>query len=144
VDHLSATADLLVMDMEAGVEHLGRGTTRTVEALLVVAEPTVKSVDAAGQIARLAGDLGITRIFGVVNKVRDGRGEPFLSRLAALGVTPLGIIPFDPCVQQAEEEGKPVYDLPEGAGIRSRISELATALEERLGPFGQQEKGRRS
>ena len=144
VDHLSGTADLLIMDMEAGVEHLGRGTTRTVEALLVVTEPTVKSVDAAGQIARLARDLGITRIFGVVNKVREEGGEPFLSRLSALGVTPLGVLPFEPAVQKAEEEGVPVYDLPEGAGIRSRISELATALEERLGPFGQQEKGRRS
>jgi CO dehydrogenase maturation factor len=138
VDHLSGTTDLLVMDMEAGVEHLGRGTTRTVEALLVVAEPTVKSVDAAGQIARLAGDLGITRIFGVVNKVRDGKGEPFLSRLAALGVTPLGIIPFDPAVQQAEEEGRPVFDLPGGERIRARIGEIATALEERLGPFGRE------
>ena len=144
VDHLSGTTDLLVMDMEAGVEHLGRGTTRTVEALLVVTEPTVKSVDAAGQIARLAGDLGITRIFGVVNKVRDGRGEPFLSRLAALGVTPLGIIPFDPAVQQAEEEGKPVYDLPAGEGVRARIGEIATALEEHMGPFGNHGEGRRS
>jgi CO dehydrogenase maturation factor len=140
VDHLSGTTDILVMDMEAGVEHLGRGTTRTVEALLVVAEPTVKSVDAAGQIARLAGDLGITRIFGVVNKVRDGKGEPFISRLAALGVTPLGIIPFDPAVQQAEEEGKPVYDLPGGETVRARISDIATALEERLGPFGRTRK----
>jgi CO dehydrogenase maturation factor len=144
VDHLSGITDLLVMDMEAGVEHLGRGTTRTVEGLLVVSEPTVKSVEAAGQIVKLARDLGITRIFGVVNKVREGGGEPFLSRLSSLGITPLGIIPFDPAVQEAEEEGVPVYDLPEGAGIRSRISELATALEERLGPFGQQEKGRSS
>jgi MinD-like ATPase involved in chromosome partitioning or flagellar assembly len=61
-----------------------------------------------------------------------------------VGITPLGILPFDPAVQEAEEKGVPVYDLPEGAGIRSRISELATALEERLGPFGQQGKGRRS
>ena len=136
VDHLSGTANLLVMDMEAGVEHLGRGTTRTVEMLLVVAEPTVKSVDAAGQIARLARDLGITRIFGVVNKVREGKGEPFISRLSALGITPLGIIPFDPAVQRAEEEGAPVYDLPAGEGIRSRIGEIATALEERMGPSG--------
>ena len=136
VDHLSGTTDLLVMDMEAGVEHLGRGTTRTVEALLVVTEPTVKSMDAAGQIAKLAGDLGITRIYGVVNKVRDGKGEFFLSRLSALGITPLGIIPLDPAVQQAEEEGSPVYDRPDGEGIRARIEEIATALEECLGPFG--------
>ena len=143
VDHLSGTADLLIMDMEAGVEHLGRGTTRTVEARLVVVEPTVKSVDAAGQIARLARDLGITRIFGVVNKVAAGEGEPFLSRLSALGITPLGIIPFDPAVQQAEEEGKPVYDLPAGEGIRSRIGEIATALEERMGPFGMHAEARK-
>ena len=136
--------DALIMDMEAGVEHLGRGTTRTVEALLVVTEPTVKSVDAAGQIAKLAGDLGITRIYGVVNKVRDGKGEPFLSRLSALGIAPLGIIPFDPAVQQAEEEGRPVYDLPGGEGVRARIEEIATALEEHLGPFGRHGKGGRS
>ncbi|HVP25864.1 MAG TPA: ArsA-related P-loop ATPase [Methanomicrobiales archaeon] len=144
VDHLSGTADLLVMDMEAGVEHLGRGTTRTVEALLVVAEPTVKSVETAGQIARLARDLGITRIFGVLNKVTDGRGEPFLSRLTAVGVTPLGILRFDPAVQQAEEEGTPVFDLPGGEGTRSQIAWLASVLEERLGPFGNREaKGSR-
>jgi CO dehydrogenase maturation factor len=136
VDHLSGMADLLVMDMEAGVEHLGRGTTRTVEALLVVAEPTVKSVDAAGHIAKLARDLGINLIFGVVNKVADGKGEPFLSRLSALGVTPLGIIPFDPAVQEAEEKGVPVYDLSGGAGIRARIADLADALRERCGLTG--------
>jgi len=136
VDHLSESTDLLVMDMEAGVEHLGRGTTRAVEALLVVAEPTVKSVEAAGQIAGLARDIGITRIYGVVNKVRDGGGEPFLSRLAAAGVAPIGIIPFDPVVQQAEEEGVPVYDLPGAGDLRTRIAGIASALEERLGPFG--------
>src|SRR5512136_1191530 len=84
VDHLTGSSDILIMDMEAGVEHLGRGTTRTVEALLVVTEPTVKSVEAAGQIVRLARDLGITRIYGVINKVRDREGEPFISRLSAL------------------------------------------------------------
>jgi CO dehydrogenase maturation factor len=137
VDHLSGTADLLVMDMEAGVEHLGRGTTRTVEALLVVTEPTVKSMEAAAQIAKLARDLGITRIFGVVNKVRDGRGEPFVSRLSALGITPLGILPFDPAVQEAEEAGSPVFDLPGAEATRARIGAIAAALEERLGPFGE-------
>jgi len=140
VDHLSGTVDVLVMDMEAGVEHLGRGTTRTVEALLVVTEPTVKSMDAAGQIARLARDLGITRTYGVVNKVRDGGGgEPFLSRLTALGVTPLGILPFDPAVEEAEEKGVPVFDLPGGESIRAMIGGIATALEERLGPFGRRQ-----
>jgi CO dehydrogenase maturation factor len=144
VDHLSGTTDLLIMDMEAGVEHLGRGTTRTVEALLVVAEPTVKSVGAAGQIAGLARDLGITHIFGVVNKVTDGKGEPFLSRLTALGIAPLGIIPFDPAVQQAEERGAPVFDLPGGEGIRARIAGLAAAIEGRLGPFGKPSSGGRT
>ncbi|MGE5831562.1 MAG: ArsA-related P-loop ATPase [Methanomicrobiales archaeon] len=138
VDHLTGSSDILIMDMEAGVEHLGRGTTRTVEALLVVTEPTVKSVEAAGQIVRLARDLGITRIYGVINKVRDREGEPFLSRLSALGVTPIGILPFDTAVQEAEEKGVPVFDLPGGEGIQAQIEGIATALEERLGPFGNQ------
>ncbi|MDD1669279.1 MAG: P-loop NTPase [Methanomicrobiales archaeon] len=136
VDHLSGAADILIMDMEAGVEHLGRGTTQTVEALLVVTEPTVKSVDAAGQIARLARDLGITRIFGVVNKVRGGEGEAFLSRLSLAGVEPLGTIPFESAVQKAEEQGVPVYDLSGSAGIRARIADLADAIRERCGVTG--------
>jgi CO dehydrogenase maturation factor len=135
VDHLSGTADLLVMDMEAGVEHLGRGTTRTVEGLLVVAEPTVKSVEAAGQIVKLARDLGIIRIYGVVNKVREGGGEPFLSRLSSLGITLLGILPFDPAVQEAEEKGIPILDIPPGARFRAAMADFADTLERLAGPF---------
>jgi CO dehydrogenase maturation factor len=70
--HLSfSKGDVLIMDMEAGVEHLGRSTAQNVDVLVAVAEPSVKSVEIAGQIRKLAGDIGIRRIAGVVNKAAD-------------------------------------------------------------------------
>ena len=65
VDYLSGGVDVLLMDMEAGVEHLGRGTTRTTEILLTVVEPSLKSVETAKHIKRLASDLGIKKVLAV-------------------------------------------------------------------------------
>lgn len=59
-----------------------------------------------------------------------------------LGITPLGILPFDPAVQEAEEAGTPVFDLPGAESTRAGIGAIATALEEQLGPFGWQGGGR--
>ena len=60
----------VVLDMEAGVEHLSRGTTRNTDILLVIAEPYFKSLETAARVARLGQELGIPRVYTVTNKVR--------------------------------------------------------------------------
>ena len=70
--------DLLLLDMYAGVEHLGRATVDFVDAMLVVVEPTRRSLGTATQIKKLANDIGLMRLYLVGNKVRNEDEMEFL------------------------------------------------------------------
>jgi CO dehydrogenase maturation factor len=101
--------DVLILDMYAGVEHLGRATVDFVDAMIVVVEPTRRSLGTAEQIARLAKDIGLTRLWLVGNKVRSEEEAQFL-RSETPGLPVLGVLPADMAVQEADRLGKPVYD----------------------------------
>ena len=72
--------DVVIMDMEAGLEHLGRGTAANMDQFLVVVEPGARSVQTYGNVKRLAADLGVKRVRVVANKVRDERDEAYVRR----------------------------------------------------------------
>jgi CO dehydrogenase maturation factor len=117
--------DLLILDMYAGVEHLGRGTVENVDAMLVVAEPTQRSLGTAAQIKALAADIGLTRLWLVGNKVHNAEEAAFLAD-ASPGLPLLGWLPADPGVQAADRLGIPVYDhVP---ALRLATERLAAAL----------------
>lgn len=101
--------DILVLDMYAGVEHLGRATVDFVDAMVVVVEPTRRSLGTAGQIKKLANDIGLHRLWLVGNKVRDTSEESFL-RTETPGIPVLGILSADMAVQEADRLGISVYD----------------------------------
>lgn len=101
--------DVLILDMYAGVEHLGRATVDFVDAMLVVVEPTRRSLGTAAQIKRLAQDLGLTRLWLVGNKVRDEAEAAFLEQETP-GLPLLGYLPADLAVQEADRLGIAVYD----------------------------------
>jgi CO dehydrogenase maturation factor len=102
--------EVVVMDMEAGIEHLGRATTRGVDRLIVVVEPGRRSIETAQHVRRLAQDLGLTKVAVVGNKVRGPEDEEFLRKnLPDLPI--LGFLPFDAQVIEADLTGKPVYEL---------------------------------
>lgn len=101
--------DVLVLDMYAGVEHLGRATVDFVDAMLVVVEPTKRSLGTAAQIKKLANDIGLTRLWLVGNKVRDAMEKEFLERETP-GLPLLGFLPADLIVQEADRLGVSVYD----------------------------------
>ncbi|MCK4977245.1 MAG: AAA family ATPase [Anaerolineales bacterium] len=101
--------DVLVLDMYAGVEHLGRATVDFVDAMLIVVEPTRRSLGTASQIKKLATDIGLRRLWLVGNKVLNTDEEVFLQEEA--GDLPLlGILPADLGVQEADRLGVAVYD----------------------------------
>jgi CO dehydrogenase maturation factor len=104
VNHLVLRRDeVLVMDMEAGVEHLGRGTAEGVDILLIVVEPGTRSIETARSIKRLASDIGIKRIVAVLNKSRGSADEDFArAHLKELGIDMLGTVPFSDCVISAD------------------------------------------
>jgi CO dehydrogenase maturation factor len=101
--------DVLLLDMYAGVEHLGRATVDFVDAMLIVVEPTRRSLGTAAQIKKLAIDIGLTRLFLVGNKVRDEAEAKFLEE-NSLQMQVLGYLPADLAVQEADRLGIPVYD----------------------------------
>jgi CO dehydrogenase maturation factor len=101
--------ELLLLDMYAGVEHLGRATVDFVDVLIVVVEPTRRSLGTATQIIKLANDIGLTRVVLVGNKVRTDEDGRFLES-AKPDVPLLGALPADPDVQEADRLGISVYD----------------------------------
>lgn len=118
--------DVLILDMYAGIEHLGRATVDSVDAMLVVAEPTRRSLTTTAQIKALAADIGLTRLWLVGNKVRTEEDAAFL-RAESPGLPLLGLLPADPGVQEADRLGIPVYDhVP---ALRQAAERIAAALE---------------
>lgn len=101
--------DVLLFDMYAGVEHLGRATVDFVDALLIVTEPTHPGLRTALQIRKLARDIGLTRIWLVGNKIKDDTDMTFLEENAA-GIPILGMLRDDSRVRLADRSQNPVYD----------------------------------
>ncbi len=111
VTHLVLFRDeVVVMDMEAGIEHLGRATARGVDRLIVVVEPGRRSIETAQHVQELAKDLGLTKLAIVANKVRSEQDVEFL-RKNLPDIPVLGYLPFDEKVIEADLTGKPPYEL---------------------------------
>jgi CO dehydrogenase maturation factor len=101
--------DVLILDMYAGVEHLGRATVDFVDAMLIVVEPTRRSLGTAAQIKKLANDIGLNRLWLVGNKVRNEEEAAFLEN-DTMQIPLLGLLPADLGVQEADRLGLAVYD----------------------------------
>jgi CO dehydrogenase maturation factor len=121
--------DVLILDMYAGVEHLGRATVDFVDAMLIVVEPTRRSLGTAAQIKSLAEDIGLDRLWLVGNKVRNEEEANFL-RAESPGLPVLGLLPADLAVQEADRLGIPVYDhVP---ALRQAAERMAASLLEQV------------
>jgi len=111
VTHLILLRDeVVVMDMEAGIEHLGRATAKGVDRLIVVVEPGRRSIETADHVRELAKDLGLTNVAIVGNKVRSDKDKEFLQKnLPEIPI--LGFMPYDDKVIEADLTGRPPYEL---------------------------------
>ena len=104
--------DVVIMDMEAGLEHLGRGTTESMDEFIVVIEPGARSVQTYKNVKRLAKDLGVSQVKVVANKVRNPEDEEFIrSKIPAEDL--LGMIHYNTEVIDADRQGKSPYDFSE-------------------------------
>lgn len=117
---------ITVTDMEAGLEHLKRGTTKYVDALLVVAEPYYKSLEVAGRTAELAQELGIANVYAIANKVRDERDAEAVREYFGRHSVPLiAVIPYDDTVLEADRRGIAPMDVNENAPIVTAVRDVA-------------------
>jgi CO dehydrogenase maturation factor len=97
----------VVLDLEAGVEHIGRGTARQVDALLIVADSNLKSLEIAKHIHDMASAAGMKQLYLVANRVmNDAQKEAIKSFAEKNGLTVLAYIPFDQKVIEADMQGE--------------------------------------
>ncbi|UCD88446.1 MAG: AAA family ATPase [Desulfobacterales bacterium] len=120
-----ARNEIVVMDMEAGIEHLGRATASAVDKLIVVVEPGRRSMDTAGHINQLASEIGLKNIVLVGNKIRSSKDEKFL--LTHLNnYRFLGFIPYDETLIEADLDGISPFDVDSVA--KERVSDMLSNL----------------
>ncbi|MBL8057763.1 MAG: AAA family ATPase [Anaerolineales bacterium] len=126
--------EVVLLDMYAGVEHLGRATVDAVDALVVVVEPGSRSLATAAQIKRLAGDLGLKRLFLAGNKVKDEADRAYIAAHSA-GLPVLGFLPATLEAQTADQKGEAAYTaVPALAEAARTIAQaLETSLSARAG-----------
>src|SRR5512141_1661250 len=111
----SAPYDVIV-DMEAGLEHLSRGTGRHLSRFMAVVEPYYRSMETARRTAELARELGVSQVVAVANKIRtDADREAVTTFCAAHGLPVIGEVPYDASLLDAERAGKAPIDFdPDG------------------------------
>jgi CO dehydrogenase maturation factor len=120
-----ARDEVVVMDMEAGIEHLGRATAKAVDKLIVVVEPGRRSIDTAGHIRHLAAEIGLNAIAVVGNKIRGPQDREFLENHLP-DFEFLGFLPYDDTLIEADLKGVSPFDVesPSREQVKSMISEL--------------------
>lgn len=128
--------DVVIVDMEAGLEHFTRGLTLAdVDAMMILVEPFHKSIVTGSQIALLSDELGIRRRYAVANKVRnEGDMAPIEEFCERTGLELIGSIPWDTTLQDAETRGlAPIDFAPDAPGVVAARN-LADAMLQRLRP----------
>ncbi len=123
------TDEAFVMDMDAGVENLGRGTTRGMDSLIVVAEPGRRSLDILKKIRKLAEDINVGKIYAVGNKVATPEDATMITeRLEKEGISLLGLVPLDESVKEADRKGVAPIDLNPDSPAMLAIKEIKSRL----------------
>ena len=121
--------EAVIVDMEAGLEHLGRGSTGYVDALLIVVEPGQRAINTAKQIKKLGEDLHIKNMMIVGNKVTSDQDRKVIEE--SLSDFPiLGYMSFNTKILQADREGKSPYDMDDR--IKEEVKGILTELQKRI------------
>jgi CO dehydrogenase maturation factor len=130
VDRIAASYAWVVMDTEAGLEHISRRTTRDVDLLLVVTDPTTRGATAAGRVAELVTELG-TRVGTarlVVNRVDGDLPAGLAAAIAATGLEVASTIATDPLINEFDAVGRPLVELPDDDPTVVAVHDLVDAL----------------
>lgn len=129
--HLVTERDeVVVIDMEAGIEHLTRGTAEAVDAFIVVVEPGQRSIQTANTVKEMAQGLGVKKVFVAANKVRKEEDVSFIKE-GTLGMEFAGAIGFDPAVLEADMKGIAPYEA--SAGVLKDAEAIKEYIEKGVG-----------
>jgi len=130
IDRFSRRFSKVVIDCEAGLEHLSRRTMRDVDTLIVISDPTMRGIKTAGVIREIAEKLEISfgKIYLILNKADQGEKAFFEERIREIGVELIGVVPEDPNVKAFDRVGKPLIDLPDDSPAVLAVGEIMERL----------------
>ena len=127
-------ADITILDMEASIEHMTRGTVRHVDTMLILVEPYFRALETAGRMAPLAHDLGIPTVLAIANKIRTPEDEVAVNTYCdAHGIEVIARVPFDVSVTEADLRGVALLDYAPEEPVVQALHELARSLARRAG-----------
>ena len=126
--------DITILDMEASIEHLTRGTVRNVDVLLVATEPYYRSLETTGRIVPLAHELGLEHVWVVANKLRGDRDQAAVREYCARhDLEIIAEVSFDENIAEADRQGQALIDYAPIAPAVAALARLADAVLDRLG-----------
>ncbi len=109
--------EFLILDTEAGIEHLGRNIAEKFDLMVVVCEPSKKAVDTANRVYKLSKEIGIKKVVGVANKITTDAQEEFIK--GSLDFKLIGSIPFDDTVIEGDMQRRPLYTYPDSQALKN-------------------------
>jgi len=138
MDHLLLEEDeIVIMDMEAGLEHLGRATARSVDLMLIVVEPGQRSMETASNIDRMSRELGIKHVAVVLNKISSPEEDATVRReLDAYHLDVIAALPFEKALVDADLAGSSVFDAPGVEKYVAATRALKAVVDERARSMG--------
>jgi CO dehydrogenase maturation factor len=130
IDRLANSYDYVVIDNEAGMEHLSRQTTRDVDILLIVSDPSIRGVITAARMRDLIQELRtqVGRVALVVNRVNDSLPAPVEKAIRDFQLDLLSLLPHDPQVEELEINGTPLTELPPESSLQRGVAEIVQRL----------------
>ncbi len=130
VDRIAGSYECVVIDNEAGLEHLSRRTTRDVDVLLIVSDPTVRGLTTAGRVVELIGELKtkVGHHYLVINRAPNGLAPELREVIARYGLNLLATLPEDRQVAEFDAVGSPLVDLPETSAVAAGVDDVVDTL----------------
>lgn len=130
MDNLSGNYKFVVMDNEAGMEHLSRRTTQNIDEMLLVSNHTVKGVRTIARIKELIKEirLSVKRQSVIINAVADGIDPLVREEMTRLGFEPAAVIPFDEVIGEYDLRQKPLLSLPDGSKAVAAVDKFLTKI----------------
>jgi len=120
----------IVMDCEAGMEHISRQTTRDVDVLLIMSDPTIRGITTAARMKDLIGELRskIGKVGLIVNRVKGELSPEIKKAIDESGLQVIALIPEDPNMAGLEMTGRPITELPQESPLQLKVREIARSL----------------
>ena len=122
--------EYIVMDCEAGLEHISRQTTRDIDVLLIMSDPTIRGITAAARMKKLIEELrsNVGKTGLIINRVKGELSPEIKRAIKESGLEVLALIPEEPDMSDLEMKGRPVTDLPQESPLQSKVKEIVESL----------------